>query len=231
MIYYLKYLLGKFYVKYIDWKNWRSICKKFPDAKISDESYIGTNVKLSAQTIITKNVILRGVVSIGRGTFINGPANIYGADDAPITIGSFCSIADFVFIISSNHNLKSPSTYQTSSGIYSEIFKHNTGVSKPINIGNDVWIGAHAIILGGVNIGDGAVIAAGAVITKDVQPYAVVAGVPAKVIKYRFDDNTINHLSELKWWEWTDDEIFKKKDFFKNLFERNSGDQFLKSNS
>ena len=70
-----------------------------------------------------------------------------------------------------------------------------------IEIGNDVWIGDSAIIMDGVKIGDGSIIAAGAVVTKDVPPYAIVGGVPAKIIRYRFDEDDINFLLELSWWE------------------------------
>lgn len=75
-------------------------------------------------------------------------------------------------------------------------------ISRPVFIGNDVWIGDHAIVMGGVKIGDGAVVAAGAVVTKDVPPYAIVGGVPARVIKFRFDDATISALQELAWWRY-----------------------------
>lgn len=83
-----------------------------------------------------------------------------------------------------------------------------------INIGNDVWIGTRAIIFEGVTIGDGAIVAAGAVVTKDVPPFAVVGGVPAKVIKYRYDDEMIKRLLEFKWWELSDNEISKISDLF-----------------
>ena len=73
---------------------------------------------------------------------------------------------------------------------------------RPVKIGNDVWIGRGAFIKGGVTIGDGAVIAAHAVVTKDVPPYAIVCGVPAKIIKYRFDCETIKELLDLKWWNY-----------------------------
>lgn len=73
---------------------------------------------------------------------------------------------------------------------------------KKTTIGNDVWIGCNAIVLSGVNIGNGAIIAAGAVVTKDVPPYSIVAGNPAKVIKYRFDDGLIQKLQDLQWWEY-----------------------------
>ena len=73
-------------------------------------------------------------------------------------------------------------------------------ISKPVAIGNDVWIGDHATIMGGVAVGDGAVVAACAVVTKDVPPYAIVGGVPARVIKFRFDAETISDISQLEWW-------------------------------
>lgn len=84
----------------------------------------------------------------------------------------------------------------------------------PIKIGNDVWIGRDAKIMDGVSVGDGAVVATGSIVTKDIPPYAIVGGVPAKVIKYRFDEVTIEKLLELKWWDFSDKKIFEHKDFF-----------------
>ena len=105
----------------------------------------------------------------------------------------------------------------TSPKIYRNIkLKDIKDVYFPPIIGNDVWIGANAIILQGVTIGDGAIIAAGAVVTKDVPPYAIVGGVPAKVIKYRFSDDVILKLLEIKWWdkpeEWTTQNLDKFTD-------------------
>lgn len=213
MIWFLIYRLKKIRIQYSLWRKWKATCQKFPTAKISDESLIGDTAHLGENVIITKDVKVRGKVFIGRGTFINGPANIYGGENSPITIGAFCSIAEFVYIISTNHNLRTPTTYQTSSGYYSKIFSKNSGIAKSINIGNDVWIGAHVVILQGVTIGDGAVIAAGAVVTKDVEPYAIVGGSPARLIKYRFDPATIEYLTKLEWWEWKYEDILKSKDF------------------
>ena len=86
--------------------------------------------------------------------------------------------------------------------------------NQEVVIGNDVWIGANVIILPNVHIGDGAVIAAGAVVTKDVDPYAVVGGVPAKIIKYRFGKEDIDLLEQVKWWEWTIEEIEQNIELF-----------------
>ncbi len=86
--------------------------------------------------------------------------------------------------------------------------------NREIIIGNDVWIGANVIILPGVNIGDGAIIAAGAVVTKSVEPYAVVGGIPAKVIKYRFAEEDIACLESAKWWDWSVEKIEKNMELF-----------------
>ena len=77
----------------------------------------------------------------------------------------------------------------------------------PVTIGNDVWIGYEAVVMAGVHIGDGAIIASRAVVTKDVPPYTIVGGTPAKKIRMRFDEDTIAQLQELKWWDWSTDEI------------------------
>lgn len=84
----------------------------------------------------------------------------------------------------------------------------------PINIGNDVWIGVDSIVMDGVTIGDGAIVAAGSVVTKDVPPYAIVGGIPAKVIKYRFDKDVVDKLMEIKWWSLKDEQITMIIDLF-----------------
>ncbi|MDT0642312.1 CatB-related O-acetyltransferase [Zunongwangia sp. F363] len=85
---------------------------------------------------------------------------------------------------------------------------------KPTKIGNDVWVGESVMILGGIKIGDGAVIAARSVVTKDVPPYAIVGGVPAKIIKYRFDQEIIKRLLEIQWWNWSESKIEKNIEIF-----------------
>ena len=126
-----------------------------------------------------------------------------------LVIGKFCSIAcgaKFLFT-SANHTLQSLSTYPFP--IFYEAW--DTPVSEiteawdnrgDIVIGNDVWIGYEAVILPGVRIGDGAIVAARAVVTKDVEPYTIVGGVPAKPIRKRFDPDTIRRLEQLRWWDW-----------------------------
>lgn len=126
-------------------------------------------------------------------------------------VGKFCSISWNVSIGGANHNYSKLTThsmlYDDSFGMVQEPL-YNRFDSECI-IGNDVWIGAGAHILRGVIVGDGAVIAAGAVVTSDVPPYSIVGGVPARVIKYRFNEHIIKELLSIKWWD-LDYSIIKK---------------------
>ena len=131
-----------------------------------------------------------------------------------LIIGKFCSIAcgtKFLFNCA-NHTLKSLSTY-TFPLFYEEWELEKSNITTAwdnkgnIVIGNDVWIGYEAVIMAGVHIGDGAIIAARAVVTKDVPPYTIVAGTPAKEIRKRFDAEVIEQLLIQKWWDWSTDKI------------------------
>jgi len=134
-------------------------------------------------------------------------------------IGKFCSIGPNSIMGYGDH----PVNFISTSPVFflSEKIAHDSFTSKDyfesrnkITIGNDVWVGAQVYIKNGVNIGNGAIIAAGAVVTSDVPDYAIVGGVPAKVIKYRFDEDTIKQLSKLKWWDWTEEKLRKSHSQF-----------------
>lgn len=133
-----------------------------------------------------------------------------------LIIGKFCSIAcgtKFLFNCA-NHTLKSLSTY-TFPLFYEEWELEKSNITTAwdnkgdIVIGSDVWIGYEAVIMAGVHIGDGAIIAARAVVTKDVPPYTIVGGTPARKIRKRFDAEVIQQLLKLKWWDWPTDKIRK----------------------
>lgn len=147
---------------------------------------------------------------IGRGTGISGPIVIKGK--APCTIGRYCAIGDGVRIITSIHKMNTANmqlTLQRKIG-----GDHDPIEKRPVIIGSNVWIGDAAIILPGVTVGDGAVIGAGAVVTKDVQPFSIVAGCPANEIRMRFSGSMIAKLLAIRWWDWEETRILRNKEFF-----------------
>ena len=177
-------------------------------------------------TVYLQNVVTDPSISVGDYTiyddFVNDPRDFqrnnvlyhYPINRERLVIGKFCSIAcgaKFLFN-SANHTQRSLSTY-----IFPVLFEEwgldveripeawdNKG---DIVVGNDVWIGYEAVILAGVTIGAGAIVAARAVVTKDVPPYTIVGGVPAKPIRKRFSDGEIAQLQALRWWDWPEEKI------------------------
>ena len=144
--------------------------------------------------------------SIGRHSYIGYNSEIHSCD-----IGAFCSIANGLIVGGAKHPLDwvstSPVFYEVGGGTGSHLGSNKIEPLKRTSIGNDVWIGSRVIIMQGLKIGTGAVIGAGSVVTKDVPPYAIVAGCPARIIKYRFDEDTIRLLLESRWWEWSNNEL------------------------
>jgi acetyltransferase-like isoleucine patch superfamily enzyme len=147
-------------------------------------------------------------LSIGEWTYGN-PEVIRWKDGGHLTIGKFCSIAGGTHILlGGDHSSSFVSTFP-----FNDLWK--SAISLPVSettkrdvvIGNDVWIGRNSLILSGVTIGDGAIVGAAAVVAKDVPPYAIVVGNPAKVIRYRFDEETIEKLLTMAWWNWPDEKI------------------------
>lgn len=178
------------------------------------------------QTIYLKNVITNPNISVGDYTmyndFVSDPVlfeknNVlyhFPINHDKLVIGKFCSIAcgaRFLFN-SANHTMDSLSTYPFPL-FFEEWESDRKDVAASwdnkgdIIIGNDVWIGYEAVILAGVTIGDGAVIGTRALVTKDILPYTIVGGVPARPIRKRFSEETISSLLEIKWWDWPKEKI------------------------
>ena len=194
--------------------NVRRLRKKYSDVTFGENVFVGDGIKIGRGTTIGNDVILRGEVSIERGVFINSKTVISGAPGASVQIGAFCSIARDCYIVSANHPLSYPSTFQRAKGKYARLFKNVPTERAKITIGPDVWLGTRVIVLPGVSIGLGSVIGAGAVVTKDIPQYTVAGGVPARPIRRRFSIEVENVLNEIKWWTWSDEVLFKNKRFF-----------------
>ena len=178
------------------------------------------------QTVYLNGVVKNPAITVGAYTmyndFVHDPVDFevnnvlyhYPINHDRLIIGKFCSIAcgaKFLFN-SANHTTASLSTYPF------PLFFEEWGLDKrdvtrswdnkgDIVVGNDVWIGYEAVVLAGVTIGDGAIIGARAAVTRDVPPYTVVGGVPAKPIKSRFPEETVRTLLRLQWWNWPDEKI------------------------
>ena len=146
-----------------------------------------------------KGIMIDEDTEIGNYNYIGRYTTITKAQ-----IGNYCSIASFAIIGPGEHPL---SEFSTSPTALTHAQIENDLIKEPVKLGNDVWVGAHTVILRGVNVGNGAVIAAGAVVTKDVPDYAVVAGVPARVLRYRISKEKQDEVIATRWWDYSPDEL------------------------
>lgn len=218
--------------------------------------FVPSSVRISLSAILDNKVSFEGCCQLhpyvkfcgrlGYGSYI-GPYSKISAH-----IGRFTSIASFVCTVAGRHAYQAPfattcpmffslnpnhsqsgSTFATEQ-MFEELKFAVPEKQLDVEIGNDVWIGERAMLIGGVHIADGAVVLAGAVVTKNVPPYAIVGGVPAKIIRYRYDEETISFLLQAQWWNNTEDwfkenwklltDIRKLKDYY----QVNNSDSIIK---
>ena len=172
--------------------------------------------------------------SLGFGSYVADQSVLYATD-----IGKFCSISSDVRIVVGTHpssifvsthpaffSSSNPSGVSyVSETLFEEVRYSDQDMKRLVTIGNDVWIGYGARIFSGVTIGDGAIVGAGAIVTKSIEPYSIVGGIPAKLIRKRFDDDTITFLCGFKWWDQCEDWIQKHAVEFRDI------DMFVQENN
>lgn len=195
-------------------------------------TYRKNNVKVASSSMIRPGTKFGCNVRIGAHTWLKGYVGSYSyvGKNCRLNayIGNFCSIAPGVKVVEGTHSTE----YLSSSPVFLSTqrqcgitFTENAIIGEEllvddrqgvaVNIGNDVWIGENVLIKGGIKIGDGAVIGMGAVVTKDIEPFSIVAGVPAKTIRKRFSDEIIKKIYQIKWWNRHEDYLKKHIDSFK----------------
>lgn len=187
--------------------------RRYKNSKI--ESYIVDESILGEELIIRKDVFISNSLKrLGGYTYIGDRAEILNCDG----IGRYVSISHDVKIGLENHKLDgigtSPVFYSKQRGWVDRNYMER---KMPVMVGDDVLISANAMIMSGVKIGTGAVVGAGAFVNKDVPPYAIVAGIPAKIIRYRFDETTIERLLKSEWWKLDKSELVSHKDRFSDV--------------
>jgi acetyltransferase-like isoleucine patch superfamily enzyme len=182
---------------------------RYPTCELAT-NFILPGVRLGQYVVIARGVKVYRNISIGDYTFINEDTRL---DPHTRTIGKFCSISHNVKIGLGPHPLAlvttSPALYSPHRGVINELLYDEYSAKSAVEIGHDVFIAANSVVLAGVCIGHGAVVSAGSVVTRDVPPYAIVGGVPARVIRYRFEPRIIGRLLAVAWWD-TDIESLRR---------------------
>lgn len=191
-------------------------------AQIAPEAWVsGSDISASCQVATGCKIYratLSGQVKVARYTSLWGPSIFVSGGGQGVEIGSFCSIAHHVSVQEQFHNPQRTTTYFIERNLLKQPEPPEALVSKgPVRIGHDVWIGAGAQVLSGVTIGDGAIVAAGAIVTRDVAPYAVVAGNPARLIRFRFGPDRIAQLLDVQWWHWSEDRLCSETTFLTEI--------------
>jgi chloramphenicol O-acetyltransferase type B len=207
---YLKYKRGTL-------ARWARTSQARPVQKLRNMSHARHALLRSAKRPVERTARRDKRLILGRGSYASDPDVVVGLGDPDhnVTVGNYTSIAaEVIFLLGGEHHPEWVSTFPFRirydlPGKYKDSQPHSRG---PIEVGNDVWIGRGVTILSGVTIGDGAVVGARSLVVRDIEPYAVVGGVPARIIHKRFSDRHIQALLTIRWWNWPENEILSIAD-------------------
>ncbi|ELY58662.1 CatB-related O-acetyltransferase [Natronolimnohabitans innermongolicus] len=186
-----------------------------PSARIAAGCLLRGRVDVGPHARLSRGCVLGGDVTVGRRTNLEPNCSLVG----DVELGNYCAIARQTCFQQTGHRTSKPSQQIR---LYEEVLDAELPPSgdEPITVGNDVWTGLRSTVLAGVTIGDGAVVGAGSVVTDDVEPYAIVAGVPADRIGWRFPRDVRAELLDLEWWEWDEATIRERRAFFERDLEQ-----------
>jgi virginiamycin A acetyltransferase len=201
------------------------VCKSVHFVRRKIFTFLITRSKnvMIGKDVVIENSRFHGTTEIGDHTEIWGLAVGGGKRTS---IGKYCAIAEGVRILTTDHNL----SYANFSNVMQikNRFKYLDQSKGEVVIKNAVWIGSSVTILSGVTIGDGAVIGAGSVVTKNVKPFSIYCGVPARFLRKRFSDDIIDFLLEIKWWDWDEGKVKRNKVFFETDLTKITASQLSK---
>ena len=183
--------------------------------RIASGARVAGGVKTGDRVIFAGGAKVMGEVTIGDDTYIGMGAQIcnFTGEASRIEIGKYGAIGPNVVIYGNTHDETRPSSAFLTAADTNFAWAKICGLTR---IGHDVWIGANAVLMPGIHVGHGAVIGAGAVVVKDVEPYEVVVGVPARHLRFRFSEEVVRHLLELRWWDWGAERLGANRSFFTN---------------
>lgn len=196
-------------------------CSIHETAKVVGSRLSG-RVRVGAHSVLYR-VEAAGAVSIGYSSTLWGPNIELHSRRNAISIGNYCSIARGVGAYEYLHDYQRLSTYYVGRNVLGLPLDEEIESKGPIEIGHDVWVGSCAHFMSGVKVGNGAVIAANAVVTRDVPDFAIVGGSPARILKYRFDEQTRDRIVRLGWWNWDRETVRRNAKLFVGKFGRVGG--------
>lgn len=180
-----------------------------PSVRVAPLCLLRGSIDLQPDVRLSARTVLSGDVTVGTRTNLEPECELIG----DVEIGNYCAIARNTIFQETNHQTEKPSIQRR---LYETVLESELPYTTkgPITVGSDVWFGARSIVLSGVTIGHGAVVAAGSVVTNDVEPYAIVAGTPAERVGWRFPEDVREALLDLSWWEWSEGKIRAHQEFF-----------------